>query len=272
MLDPVVGASKLALDKEHLIVSGTLDCPRLFVMHRDGTGRHVVFDANSLSNVCDVWADDRDIFVSCDRGLGRVDKSGTFRQLAPYTHAHICCDEEFLYGTQGVGRDENEIGAFRIPRTGGELEWLVRGPTSALTVHDGRLYYYQHQLIRVREPDGATRALAQAEWPGSIVVLGPDEIAWTQNGLVASAKDRLPRTLATPRIATGMIRRGDTLYWGAWEPNKQGLWYMRIDDPTPALVAKFPHKSLSIVADDTHLFWTGHVNGGVYALPRSSRG
>jgi hypothetical protein len=268
LLDPTVLVADVAIDPEHVIVATQYDTPLVIVAH-DGTGRRTLVEDGGVSRVV---ADDRGIFTAGERGVCRVDKSGTITQLAPDKPWGLVLDDTHVYGSMlGSYPAYADGGVFRVPRDGGALEWVVPGRSvTAIAAVGHRVYFASNGQLHVREPNGAIQALCPVKNPHAIVALG-DVIAWTEfdnNGGARCLVDGAVRTLAMQPYTSDMIVVGDWLYWSHAQRKKSvpGIWRVRLADESPEPVAKFANKGARLGATSSLLVWAGDSNGGVHAI------
>lgn len=268
LLDPTVLVADVAIDSEHVIIATQYDTA-LSIVNHDGTAKRTLVDEPGISRVV---ADDRGIFVAGERGVCRVDKAGKVTQLAPHRPWTLVLDDTHVYASMLGGYPAYaDGGVFRVPRDGGDVEWLVAGKSvTAIGVAGTRLYFASDATLHCREAGGDIRELAPVKNPHAIVALG-DAVAWTEfdsAGTPSALVDGKVRVLAAQSYTSDLIVVGETLYWSHAQRKKAqpGIWRMQLTDEAPAPVAKLANKGARLAATSSLLVWAGGSDGGVHAI------
>lgn len=269
LLDPTVLVADVALDREHVIVATQYDTPLSIVAH-DGTGRRVLVETGGFSRVV---ADDRGMFAAGKPGVVHVDKAGTVSVLAPHQPWDLVLSETHVYGSLlGSYPAYADGGVFRVPRGGGDIEWLVRGRSvTALCAAGDAVYFASNNVLHRARGDASAQldVLGPARNPHAIVSIG-EVIAWTEfdeHGAPSALVDGEIRPLAAQSYTSDLIVLDGALYWTQANRKKSqpAIWRMRIGDEAPEPSVRFAGKSPRLAGTPSLLVWCGDSRGGVYA-------
>jgi hypothetical protein len=152
LLEPTILVHDVAIDSEHVIIATRYDTPLAIVAH-DGTGRRTLIEEGGVSRVV---ADDRGIFTAGERGVCRVDKSGTITELGPLRPWDLVLDPTHVYGSVlGSYPAYADGGVFRVARDGGPVEWVFTGRSvTAIASVGDKLYFASNEQLHVRQSSG----------------------------------------------------------------------------------------------------------------------
>lgn len=265
----------VACDGEHVYVSAPYaEPPMVIEMLLDGTERHEMDKTGEVSRIVSGGAHLFGIAKSSQ--IVRIEKAtGSTTTLATKLASvwALAIDEKYVYGSlNGTYPKYEDGGVIRVPREGGEVEYMFKGKlVSALAVDGDSIYYASEHQIWRKDKDGAPRALAPAHNPHMIAVAG-ELVIWTEfdsNGAVAAVGKNggHRRNLADHPYSSGLVVVGSWIYWGKSSTKKSAaIWRMPISGGEAEPLAKFSSKGPRFATNGKVLCLVGHGDGGVYAL------
>jgi hypothetical protein len=270
---------RLALDDTHVYVARAswADGPQLVAITYDGSKRREIVPESGIT-LGRMIADGEFIYAISDKRLVRIGKTDGEVLVLATTQTELvqlAVDGDHVYASLlgSYSKGYADGGVVRVPKDGGELEWIVPGkPVGAIVVGSGSVVFASEKELLCRDAGGEVRVLAVARNPHTIAFAGED-IIWTEfdsSGALGAISRRggKRRDLADQTYTTGLVVIGSWIYWSqaASKRTAPAVWRIKRDGSAAEPLARFKAKAPALAGNDRILAWIDDCDGAVGAL------
>jgi hypothetical protein len=272
--------SDIAVDTTGTYITGFPydEGPRLWVCEPDTDAARALVeeDGPPLSHV---RAGEGGVFVVAEQVILRVDRaSGARTPIAETPVAmttSLALDGAWVYGTV-IGANG---GVYRVPTSGGTLDWIFRGPASSVVAHDGRVAWATEGALMLRAAEGEALRRVDAPNPKCPCFFGSD-LLWAEWGeagrLAALDLTTGEQRTVTPATYPGeLTTTGRHIYWTQALTKPSQIWIWRMDPADPGSVqglVKGRSKGGRLAAGAGALVWIDDCAGGAHRMELSALG